>query len=387
MRKRKENDERTSPDLYQGLFGEAFGLESPFRGAGDAGTPYKLSSPLASRSLVRTPKMQPRTGDPVSCMSVSPQRTAVPGHASEVHFLPPQPPKLEQQARRASPLKRRRMDMSEPFVFPGPPQRSPSGRLVNGSIASSLARDLRLSDGPPNHLMRAPAVPASRHARFASTSSIPDRQRDPSYVPVHSYDPPPRDMPGAGWEEVHGGRHAYSQSLSNVPIEAQAPVSYARGSHAPGAMPDMARAPHAEFDAPMPRRAHTDRPKPSAEKVWGIHSNARAHRRSVSHSNLDTPVPVSHDRSSSIITPPSESPVAPVTPKSLGNAFSYSDLPGTSPSPLPRRTRQRLPESISFPPKASRHLRLRSEDLGARAARPLWAQSPYPPPSPSSVRM
>ena len=359
--KRKASTSPASADLYQGVLGShvTFASPSPTHAAPMASPP---SPAPRARSVPRTPQSRASAGEWLNHVTSAPQLGSPHRRAtSDVHNYPTaeQLQREQRAAQRVSP-KRRRMDMPAPFAFPSRVVPHSPPHLRSGRVASALAQDLGVpTDASPGRLAAARGVPASRHARYASMSSLPDAPHDTHYVPVRSYDPPPHDT-----RDVRAPRPPYSQSVGGAPGDAHAPLSYAR--HAPPA-------PGAPQDAGAARRA---------DPAWAPPMASRMHRRSVSHNVLDTPVPVSHDRHSSIITPPSESPMFPMTPKSLAPSFRYGDLLSTSPTPQPRHGRPTRATPSSAPPKAPRHLRFRSEDLGARGARPLWAQSPRGPNAP-----
>ncbi|WFC94347.1 hypothetical protein MBRA1_000977 [Malassezia brasiliensis] len=359
--KRKAPASSPSADLYQGVLGSHVALASP--SSTHARSMASPPSPTPRvRPTPRTPQSRTSAGELLNYVASSPQLGSPHRRAtSDIHNYPSaeQLQRERRAAQRVSP-KRRRMDMSAPFAFPTRALAHSPPHLRSGRVASALAQDLGVhTDASPGRLAAARGVP-SRHARYASTSSLPDAPRDTHYVPVRSYDPPPHDS-----RDGRASRHQYSQSVGGTPGDTYAPLSYARQAPAVGPAP--------AHDAGTARRA---------DAAWAPPPAARMHRRSVSHNVLDTPVPVSHDRHSSIVTPPSESPLFPMTPKSLAPTSRYSDLLSTSPTPQPRHGRPPRAVPSSAPPKAPRHLRFRSEDLGARGARPLWAQSLREPPAP-----
>lgn len=358
--KRKAPASPASSDLYQGVLGSHVALASP--SSTHAGSMASPPSPAPrARSTPRTPQSRASAGEWLNHVASSPQLGSPHRRAtSDVHNYPTaeQLQRERRAAQRVSP-KRRRMDMPAPFAFPTRALPHSPPHLRSGRVASALAQDLGVhTDASPGRLAGARVVPSSRHARYASMSSLPDALHDTHYVPVRSYDPPPHDP-----RDTRASRHQYSHSVGGAPGDAHAPLSYARQGPAPAPT----------HDAGTARRA---------DAAWAPPPAARKHRRSVSHNVLDTPVPVSHDRHSSIVTPPSESPLFPMTPKSLAPSFRYGDLLSTSPTPQPRHGRPPRAAPSSAPPKAPCHLRFRSEDLGARGARPLWAQSPRAPPAP-----
>lgn len=397
----RKSSARTTPDLYEGLFGGRFGLGgSPLQSL-SSGSPVSMratpDSPLAGphRVAPRSPMAIPSANECFNTSAASPQRWSHHGSAtSEMQSYPPSMAYAPEPftSPSLSPMKRRRTGVREPFSFPQRRTHTPSGRLPNGNVASSLAQDLGLCTDVASVRRPHTSVPRrSRHARFASTSSLPDRHLDTNYIPIRSFDPLPSDVPRmTPREESWRGHPApYAASAGHSP-DANGPfVSHTRHPS------DAAARGFAETASPsaksLPLRTHSDRVIAAQDQnAWSAPTSIRSHRRSVSHSMLETPVPVSHDRSSSITTPPSETPTFPETPKSLGSNFRYGDLESISPSPLPRQTRRPLPDRAhaNTPPKPTRHLRFRSDDLGARGARPLWAQSPpRMPGAPSFVRM
>lgn len=393
-RKRKAASETPrSSDLYEGLFGADFALESPSRQG--ASPVFRVSSmppsPVASspRAAPSTPKVRTpaSAGDWLNRVASSPQLGSPQrsgGATSDMHNHPSAALlQHEQQAAQfRMPFKRRRMRTQgdDTFHFPSHGHRSPAGRLPNGHIASSLAQNLGLCGESPSRRMLAPST--SRHARFASTSSIPDRQSLDSYIPVRGYDPLPLEAPRSHPRPMR--MHPEMEARPLAPPRFVHDVKHGAEGH------DVPHARAHEAALTHDGRSVRHGKMPSPEKAWAARTDLRGHRRSMSYSTLETPLPVSHDRSGSITTPPAASPAYPVTPKSLGSSFSYGESLNMSPTPQPRSARRRQDTqalTASLPAKSSRHLRLRSDDFGARSSRPLWAQSPRPPPAPSFVRM
>lgn len=222
-----------------------------------------------------------------------------------------------------------------PFRFPVSPVHAPR---PNG--AASFQYNYGMT---PRATMVPRHTPFSRpgHARMAS---MPEPHKD-HYVPVRSYDPvpPPASVP-----------------VSSEPALMRPWAGAPRGFQA---LRNHVRAASSDTTAPLSRK----------------------HRRSISHGALDsnsmTPRPVSHDRSSSITTPPAGESALPVTPKTMNGSLSYGEFLNISPSPQPRgglRVRGApdvLPPSPPWGPTASAPMADRqSHPTGARGARPLWAQ-------------
>ncbi|WFD19519.1 hypothetical protein MCAP1_001751 [Malassezia caprae] len=217
-----------------------------------------------------------------------------------------------------------------PFRFPvspvHPPRPSAAGPLTYNYGMTPRAAVL------PRH------APLSRpgHMRMAS---MPEPHRD-TYVPVRGYDPvPPASSEAAMMRPWAGAPRGFQALRSHV------------------------RAGSTDMTAPLSRK----------------------HRRSISQgaldSNMITPRPVSHDRSSSMKTPPAGDSALPVTPKTMNGSLSYGEFLNISPSPQPRgglRVRGApdvLPLSPPLAPAASALPTDRqSHPPAPRGARPLWAQ-------------
>ena len=288
-------------------------------------------------------------------------------------------------------------------------------RLPNGHPASSLAQGLGLSSGGSGGFRRPAYVPRRHgggHTRVLSTSSLPDPHATLDAEQTSPHGPsaagpsstPRRAAPPAEREPDQETAEAMLH-LAGSPVRRKA-----RNAPRPGAAPSLPPPGARSAEEPAYRRALRDQHPSGAgaseesnakdETRW----NARLHRRSASHSAQDTlvPIPTSHDRSGAITTPPADtSSTMPSTPKTIGNHFSYGEYLNMSPSPQPRSTHSRLisserrpgpmlPDgklpSEATPLRARGHARHRSDDLGFRHARPLWAQplgdTPRRPPRP-----
>lgn len=212
------------------------------------------------------------------------------------------------------------------------------GRTPRPTSAASFPYNVGMT---PRTALTSRHPPFSRpgHARMAS---MPESHRD-HYVPVRSYDPVPSHVASSDaalMRPWHGAPRGFQAIRSHV------------------------RAASSDISAPL----------------------SRTHRRSVSHGAMDsntiTPRPISHDRSSSMKTPPSGDSALPVTPKTMHGSLSYGEFLNISPSPQPRgglRVRGApdvLPLSPPFGPTASpsRTADRPSHFTAPRGARPLWAQ-------------
>ncbi|PKI85067.1 hypothetical protein MVES_001007 [Malassezia vespertilionis] len=280
----------------------------------------------------------------------SPQRA---GATTDLHNYPP--PEVLRYERQAaclqSPVKRPRIHAAfhEPpaFCFPahGASGSSPQLRLPNGHVASSLAQDLGLCEGSPHVRHRGPV---HSHARNASLSSLSDARHETGLVPIPNTPDTLRT--------AHDTRpwHSRNWSMDSVPL---------RPLHAP---PRRRLAPPPQ-SLPAPRHAYLDNSALSS-RSWGRETISRAHRRSVSHSMVETmtPVPVSRDRSGLITTPPGAltSPVYPDTPKTMGCHFPSGEFLNTSPTPQPRQRAPKgaRPQRATLAAKPG-HARVQSDDL------------------------
>ena len=286
---------------------------------------------LLSKSSTSPLATVPRRSDALQRMASTPQLGS-PQRAGggDVHNHPA-PAQLRREQQTARTPKRRRVVHGE-FRFPATsPHREHAQRLPNGHVASSLAQDLGLC--VPRMTPR--RMPISRgHARIASMPSMPYRYQD-HYVPVRGADPvmhaPDRSaLPFAGTPHSH--------------LRMQSAPRSAGGDGAVAASPPA----------------------------------SRTHRRSISHSTVETVPPMSHARTSGITTPPAASLTPPMTPRTMGH-FEYGEYLNTSPSTRPRAPLPRVrgaPDVLKLSPPRAGHKRLRSDDFGTRsAARPLWARS------------
>lgn len=288
-------------------------------------------------------------------------------------------------------------------------------RLPNGHPASSLAQGLGLSSSGSSGFRRPAYVPrrhGAGHMRVVSTSSLPDplAALDAEHTSPHGPSAagpsatPRRAAPPAEREPDRETAEAMLH-LAGSPVRLKV-----RGVPSPGAASSVPPTGARSDEEPAYRRALRDQhpsgagPSEEANTMDDTRWNARLHRRSASHSAQDTlvPIPTSHDRSGAITTPPAgTNSMMPSTPKTIGNHFSYGEYLNMSPSPQPRSAHSRLtsserrpgpmlpdgkPPNEAAPLRARGHARHRSDDLGFRHARPLWAQSlgdtPRRPPRP-----
>lgn len=212
--------------------------------------------------------------------------------------------------------KRRRLAAAAPASFQFPPR-------------SSLAQGLGIA---PHTRRRLPAARAG-HARIAS---MPE-QRHEHYVPVRGQDPVP-DM-----ASLHPAADAMLRLASTPAVQTP--------------------------------RSHVRTQSRDDQDAMLLSPAARTHRRSISHSTAELNVPVSHDRTSGMTTPPAGVAALPVTPKSMGSqSMSYGDYLIMSPSPRPRMHPPRHADTLPVSP-----LRQRAwfpDTPGRRGVRPLWAQPP-----------
>ena len=210
--------------------------------------------------------------------------------------------------------KRRRLAAAAPASFQFPPR-------------SSLAQGLGIAP----HTRRRFRAARAGHARIAS---MPE-QRYEHYVPVRGQDPVP-DMP-----LLHPAADAMLRLASTPAV------------HTP--------------------RSHVRTQSRDDQDAMLLPPAMRTHRRSVSHSTAELNVPVSHDRTSGITTPPAGVAALPVTPKSMGSqSMSYGDYLIMSPSPRPRMHPHRHADTLPISPPRQRAWP--PDTPGRRGVRPLWAQ-------------
>lgn len=210
--------------------------------------------------------------------------------------------------------KRRRLAPSPSAPFQFPPR-------------SSLAQGPGLA---PHSRRRLPAARAG-HARIAS---MPE-QRHEHYVPVRGQDAVPQVA------SLHPAADAMLRLASTPAV------------HKP--------------------RSHVRTQSRDDQDATQLPPAMRTHRRSVSHSTAELNVPVSHDRTSGITTPPAGVAALPVTPKSMGSqSMSYGDYLIMSPSPRPRMHPHRHADTLPISPPRQRAWP--PDTPGRRGVRPLWAQ-------------
>ena len=210
--------------------------------------------------------------------------------------------------------KRRRLAAPESASFQFPPR-------------SSLTQGLGHA---PHTRRRLPAARAG-HARIAS---MPE-QRHGHYVPVRGHDAVPEAA------SLHPAADAMLRLASTPAV------------HTP--------------------RSHVRTQSRDDQDAMLLPPAMRTHRRSVSHSTAELNVPVSHDRTSGITTPPAGVAALPVTPKSMGSqSMSYGDYLIMSPSPRPRMHPHRHADTLPVSPPRQRTWF--PDTPGRRGVRPLWAQ-------------
>jgi len=341
------------PNLYEHLFGADFPAKSVQT---STSTSLSRTPCMSSRRSPAVPHTPPSTsGNKRTASEALSEAAAAPqlgslhragSHSTDLHNHPTPVQLLREQhnARQEtygpSPKRARTSHTSEtfaaplapaaPFRFPVSPAHPP-----RPSAAASFTYNYGMT---PRTTMLPRHAPLSRpdHMRMAS---MPEPHKDP-YVPVRGYDPVPPASSEAAWTRPWAGAPRGFQALR---------------SHVRAASSDAA--------APLSRK----------------------HRRSVSHgaldSNMITPRPVSHDRSSSIMTPPAGESALPVTPKTMNGNLSYGEFLNISPSPQPRGGRhvRGAPDVLPLsPPSAPIASALPTERQShptvPRGARPLWAQ-------------
>ena len=252
---------------------------------------------------------------------------------------------------------------SEPVMrLVSPPQPLPPPRLH----ASTASERLALAASSPQHgselhKRRRLAPSPSASFQFPPRSSL---AQGPGLAPH-----PRRRLPAARAGHARIASMPEQRHEHYVPVRGQDTVPQVASLHpAADAMLRLASTP-----AVHKPRSHVRTQSRDDQDAMQLPPAMRTHRRSVSHSTAELNVPVSHDRTSGITTPPAGVAALPVTPKSMGSqSMSYGDYLIMSPSPRPRMHPHRHADTLPISPPRQRAWP--PDTPGRRGVRPLWAQ-------------